>query len=53
MDIFQRENLYLVRSPQFVDGLVKDVGGNESIVVTKGVDASVVLDKGNGGHSSN
>ena len=39
---FVKENPYLVKSPQFVDGLAKDVGGVGSVAVTKGVDVSIV-----------
>jgi hypothetical protein len=50
---FARENPYLTTSSQFVDGLVKDADGNESIAVSKDVEASTILEKGNVANSSN
>ena len=50
---FVKQNPYPTALPQSVDGLAVVDGGSELVEVSKGVDASIVLDKGNGAHSSN
>ena len=50
---FARKNPYLTTTSQSMDGLAGVVGRDGLVGVTEGVDASIVLDKGNGAHSSN
>lgn len=48
-----QERIDVLPHHKSVDGLVKDASRDESIVVIENVDASIVLDKYNGAHSSN
>ena len=50
---FARQSPYLTTSPQSVDGLATVDARARLVGVSKGVDASIVLDKGKGAHSSN
>ena len=50
---FARHNPYLTTLPQSADELATMDGGAGLVGMIKGVDASIVLDKGNGAQSSN
>ena len=50
---FARHCAYLTTSPQSVDGLATADARTKLVGVNKGVDASIVLHKGKGAHSSN